>query len=176
MTGAPTSLNPVRAFFATVVMGIGTAVAACGEADSAMSDPAPCTASTSTPVTAAGRRDPLRAFTQGINQDASRMEKLTDDFRRRYPNGRFYRGSFRPDFGRYADETVCIAIAMRELTLPAAFASTEAALDSAIDGFIEHQRAGREAVRSRNVSGYKDWNRGIDIQLAALRVSTVVSP
>ena len=147
----------------------GGILVACGEPDSAMPEPGPCPAASPTPQSAFGRRDPLGAFRLTVNQNVIRIEKLTSDFRQQYPNGRFYRGSFRPDFGHYIDETICIALGMHELPLPAGLATTQTAFDSALDGFIEHQRAGREAVRSRNVSGYKDWNRGIDVQLEALR-------
>ena len=155
--------------FVAIVVITGAMATACGAADSAMPDPGQCPSPTPTPTTAFGRRDPLGAFRQAINQNISQIEKLTSDFRQQYPNGRFFRGDFRPDFGRYADQTVCIALTLRALTLPAGLTSTEAAFDSALDGFIDHQRAGREAVRSRNVSGYKDWSAGVDVQLEALR-------
>jgi hypothetical protein len=173
MTPCLALLNLMRVAAITLVLG-GMATA-CGAADSAMSDPGPCPAPTPPPTTAFGRRDPLGAFRQTVNQNVIRLEKLTNDFRQQYSNGKFYRGSFRPDFGRYADETVCIAIALRGVTLPAGLASTKVEFDSALDGFINHQRSGREAVRSRNVSGYKDWYNGIYVQLGALRSSVGVS-
>jgi len=159
----------VRFRLALAPLGLVATLAACGNADSAMPEPPPCPAVTPTPQSAFGRRDPLGAFRLAVNQNVARIEKLTSDFRQRYPNGSFYRGSFRTDFARYIDETVCIALAMHELPLPAGLATTRDTVDGALDGFIAHQRAGREAVRSRNVSGYKDWSRGIDAQAEALR-------
>lgn len=159
------SLGPVLACF--LVAGVAGMVITCGEADTAMPEPGPCPATSPTPTS---RRDPLGWYRVTIQRNADRLYSLTSSFRAEYPDGKFYRsGEFRPDFARYADETVCIAQYLRGLALQPDFAAIETALDHVLDEFIAHQVAGREAVRARNVSEYRTWDRGIEAHLAALR-------
>jgi hypothetical protein len=102
---------------------------------------------------------------------AQNLEKLRSDLKSRYPEDTFYRREeFRPDFATYASQTVCTAQAMLELSAPAPqFVEYDASLDAALNDLIEHTREGREAVRSRNVSDYRDWYAGADARISAVR-------
>ncbi len=165
------SLGAVLAVFA--VAGVAGLVLTCGDADTAMPEPAPCPAPSPTPTF---RRDPLGWYRVTMGRNTERLYNLTASFRDEYPDRKFYRsGGFRPAFARYVDETICISQYLRGLTLPPDLAAIETALDHALDEFTAHQRAGREAVQARNVSEYRDWDKGVDQHLAALRrVGTVV--
>lgn len=156
-----------------VVAAAAGMILTCGDADTAMPDPGACPARSPTPTS---RRDPLGFYRVTLTRNVDRIDTLTAQFRQKYPNGKFYRsGNFRADFARYADETVCIAEYLRGLTLPADLAAVEAAFDTAIDEFVAHQLQGREAVKSRNVSEYRDWFKAVDGRMTALRrVSQVV--
>ena len=61
---------------------------------------------------------------------------------------------------------------MFELAPPdARFSAYDAKVDAALTDLIAHTRAGREAVRSRNVSDYRDWYSGVDARIAAVRLA-----
>jgi hypothetical protein len=49
------------------------------------------------------------------------------------------------------------------------FREYESTLDAALQALIEHTRAGREAVRARNVSDYRKWFDGADARIVAVR-------
>lgn len=166
------SLGAIFGIFA--VAAIAGMILTCGQADTAMPEPEPCPSPSPTPTT---RRDPLGFYRFTIERNVERLYRLTAEFRDDYPDGKFSRsGAFRPAFARYADDTVCIARYLRDLALHADLAAVEAAFDRSLDDFISHQLAGREAVRARNVSDYRAWNKGVDEYLAALRRVGAVVP
>ena len=96
---------------------------------------------------------------------------LRADLRAKYAEDTFYRrDAFRPDFAAYADQTVCTAQAMIDVSAPdTRFREYESTLDAALQALIEHTRAGREAVRARNVSDYRKWFDGADARIVAVR-------
>lgn len=115
-----------------------------------------------------------RGFDAGVHDATARFGRdagTAADLRGKYPEDTFYRrDGFRPDFATYADQTVCTAQGMIDLTAPdARFAGFDATLDAALGDLIAHTRAGRAAVRARNVSEYRDWYRGVDARIAAVR-------
>lgn len=104
---------------------------------------------------------------------ATNLEKLRSDLRAKYPEDTFYRRQeFRTDFATYASQTVCTAQSMLHLTPPdQRFVEYDSTLDAALAALIEHTRAGREAVRSRNVSDYRDWYKDADQRIQDVRVT-----
>ena len=160
---------------ALVVLALATVMSAtCGEADSAMPDPQPCPPA---PTLVPQRFDRLGPYRQAIGRGVAQVDRLTQEFRLQYPDGKFYRSSsFRADFAAYADTTVCIAQGLKALELPPELAGTQAAFDRELDSLIAHQAAGREAVRTRNVSEYRAWYANIDAKVASLRRASTFAP
>jgi len=114
-----------------------------------------------------------QAYTARMRSSSDTIERLRSGLRAKYAEDTFYRReAFRPDFAAYADETICTAQGMLDLTAPdARFEKYEADLDAALTALIDHTRAGREAVRARNVSDYRDWFKGADAKIAAVRTA-----
>ncbi len=155
------------------VAGIIAMVAAsCGGASASFPEESECPAPA--PL-ATVRNQPgvvsTRAYVTRLRASGETLERLRADLRGKYPEDTFYRrDGFRADFATYADQTVCAAQGMIDLTAPdARFASFDATLDTALADLIAHTRAGRAAVRARNVSEYRDWYRGVDARIAAVR-------
>ena len=69
---------------------------------------------------------------------------------------------------RRGDELRAVAQAMLDLTAPdTRFREYESTLDAALSDLVEHTRAGREAVRARNVSDYRTWFKDADAKIEA---------
>lgn len=120
--------------------------------------------------------DRLQGFRSVVYRETQRIEDLTQQFRARYPNGTFYRrAEFRTDFAEYANEAICIAAGLQKLEQPEAdYLPEDANLDAMIGQFIEHTLTGREAVRTRNVSEYRQWNRGVEQKLDQVRTAATI--
>ena len=147
-------------------------VASCGGGSGSFPDEAECPAPS--PV-ATSRAQPgavsPQAYTTRMRSSAETLARLRADLRAKYSDDTFYRrDGFRPDFAEYADQTVCAAQAMLDLSAPdARFKEYESTLDTALTALIEHTREGREAVRARNVSDYRKWFKDADAKIAAVR-------
>jgi hypothetical protein len=112
-----------------------------------------------------------QAYEQRIQNSTSNLENLRATLRGKYEDDTFYRrDGFRPDFADYADKTVCTAQAMLDLSPPNTnWTEYDAALDAALADLIDHTRFGREAVRKRNVSEYRQWFKDADRKINAVR-------
>lgn len=112
-----------------------------------------------------------QAYTMRMRSSSDTLTRLRADLRAKYAEDTFYRrDAFRPDFAAYADQTVCTAQAMIDVSAPdTRFREYESTLDAALQALIEHTRAGREAVRARNVSDYRKWFDGADARIVAVR-------
>ena len=147
-------------------------IISCGGAPASFPEEADCPAPTASPTSRAnpGRVSP-NSYISEMRNSASRLEQLRANLRSKYPDDTFHqREAFRPDFAEYASETVCTAQAMFDLNPPdARFADYEANLDVLLQDLISHTRAGRDAVRRRNVSDYRDWFAGVDGKIGAVR-------
>ncbi len=152
---------------------------ACGTANSSFPPPAECPPPAALPTsqTVAGIASPA-AFLAEVRASAASLLRLRDDFAARYPDDTFYRReAFRPDMAAFADELICTAEALRALESPiAGFDPWTAALHSALDDLLEHTRFGREAVRTRNVSQYREFRGNLDARLAAVSRVAFTSP
>jgi hypothetical protein len=115
----------------------------------------------------------VEAYTRRLQGFTLNLERLRSDLRSKYADDTFYRRSeFRPDFALYASQTVCTAEAMLQLSAPdARYAEFDSTLDAALGDLIAHTRFGREAVKSRNVSEYRDWYEEADRKIAAVRTA-----
>lgn len=151
----------------------------CGGSPSSFPDETECPvpAPLATSRAAPGAVSP-NAYLQKLQAFASTLEKLRADLRAKYPEDTFYRREeFRPDFAAYASQTVCTAQSMFDLDPPdARFTDYDATIDALVRDLIEHTRAGREAVRSRNVSEYRDWYEGADTKILAVRNAANLPP
>ncbi len=146
-------------------MGLALCAAACGSPSSTIPDEPECPAAAPLPTS---RATPgavsVQAYFSRVREGTSRLYQSREDLRADYPEDTFYRReNFRPDFIAYADETICTARALQELTAPIpALEGFERRLDAALTALVEHTVAGRDAVRTRNVSEYRDWFAGVD--------------
>ena len=161
-----------RALLAALLLGV--VAAGCGGGE----DGFPALASTeacAAPRLVAGDQ-PLLAFRSLVHSETQRIEDLTNAFRLRYPNGTFYRRpEFRTDFAPYVNEAICIAAGLRKLEQPGLdYLPEDSNLNAMIEEFIQHTLMGREAVRTRNVSDYRAWNRGVEAKLEQVRAAATI--
>lgn len=146
-------------------VGCALLAAACGSPSSAIPEVPECPAAAPLPTS---RTTPgavsVQAFLSRVREGTGRLYQLREDLRADYPEDTFYRReTFRPDFIAYADETICTSRALQELSAPIpALEEFDRRLDAALAALIEHTLAGRDAVRTRNVSEYRDWFAGVD--------------
>lgn len=162
----------MRAGVAAGVLVISVLFTSCGGAASTFPAEAECPAPTPVPTSRSGPgRGSPNSYIARLRDSAALLEQLRSDLRSKYPDDTFHQNvEFRPNFAAYADQTVCTAQAMFDLDPPdARFSDYDAKLDALLQDLIAHTRAGREAVRKRNVSDYRDWFRGVDAKIAAVR-------
>src|SRR4051812_48126179 len=90
----------IRALCAGLIILPVTLAAACGDAPSQLPEPAPCVAPTSTPIPGArGAGIAVGSYRQTVSRGVDRLHELTDQFRQKWPGGKFSRdGAFRTDF------------------------------------------------------------------------------
>ncbi len=136
---------------------------ACGSG--AMPEPAVC--QTPTPVARPDSFARDQPYLSAVSAGVNRLQQLRQQQRSQYPTRSFSRASeFRTAFAEYADESICTATNLRSLAPTAArFADYDSTLDTTLTAFIEHMQFGREAVRKRNVTEYREWYDAIDARL-----------
>jgi hypothetical protein len=168
----------VRAALAGLVLSALIA-GACGGSSSSFPEEAECPAPAPLPTSRAqaGSVSP-ELYIRRIQGFAQNLERLRSTLRAAYPEDTFYRrDEFRPDFAEYASQTVCTAEAMLVLSAPdSRYAEYDSNLDVALTALIEHTRAGREAVRKRNVSDYRGWYRDADEKINAVMAAAANLP
>lgn len=156
---------------AGISCAIALVFASCGGSSGSFPEEAECAAPAPIATSRAlpGTISP-QAYTQRMRSSSDALAKLRADLRAKYADDTFYRrDDFRPDFATYADQTVCTAQAMLDVTAPdTRFREYESTLDAALTDLVEHTRAGREAVRARNVSDYRKWFKDADAKIAAV--------
>ncbi|MEO8540726.1 MAG: hypothetical protein ABI577_13385 [bacterium] len=159
-------------FAFALLAAFGIVGASCGSPPSTFPEVAECAQPAPLP-TARGVPGTVstQSYVNRLRNGADTLAKLRADLRLKYADDTFYRReSFRPDFATYADQTICGAQAMLDLSAPdTRFAEFESKLDVTLNDLIEHTRAGREAVRARNVSDYRKWYRESDAKVSAVR-------
>lgn len=145
--------------------------ASCGDAPE-FPEPVPCTAPS--PVPTIPERNPSSPYFNTVRVSVDRIATLREQLRSAYPGDKFSRTSeFRLYFATYADNTICAAEALRDLKPTGAnFEAYDRDLDAALDALITHTSAGREAIRKRNVSEYRDWYREVDLKIDAVKAAS----
>jgi len=151
---------------------------ACGGATS-LPDAPPCTTPTATP--ASGARTPREndfRYTRAVNEGATRLIRLTNDFRGRWPDGKFSsRDEFRTEFTLYASNMTCTAMSLRDLKSSVArYAEWDTRFDGVMSDYVATMEQGRESVRTRNVSDYRRFNKRMDEVNAALAEALLALP
>lgn len=152
---------------------LAATAASCG--GSSLPDPKPCVAPTPFPTatTRSGTNFLSFQYFTAVNDGAARITALTSDFRARWPEGTFYRhDDFRPSFVDYAGQATCVANAIKALQLSPAAPTNNAVttrmieakpqFDAALQEYAAAFDDGLGAIRSRNVSDYRSFNRRID--------------
>lgn len=119
-----------------------------------------------------------QAFVARIRGGAAELEQLRERLAEEYPGETFYRReSFRPDFAAYADATICLARELQALQAPVPrLEAWKANVDAALAALIAHTEAGRAAVRSRNVTEYRAWHRGVEERIGAVTAAADATP
>ncbi len=118
------------------------------------------------------------AFLMHIRNSTTELLRARDAFAEEYPDDTFYRrDAFRPDMAAFADNLICSASSLRQLESPIArFDGWTASLHIALDELLEWTRFGRDAVRSRNVSEYREFRAGLDERLSVVERIAYTSP
>lgn len=115
----------------------------------------------------------LAAYDQAIRAGILQLQNLRRSFSAQYPTDAFFReSSFRPDFARYADQSVCTAQQILATQPPAVDGQAthidNPTLHSALNTFIAAMHDGRNAIAHRNVTEYRKWYAGIQAKLDAI--------
>ncbi|GIW13708.1 MAG: hypothetical protein KatS3mg062_1147 [Tepidiforma sp.] len=162
---------------AAAALAIGAA--ACGTPDANFPAETVCPSPQALPTSrAAPGTVSQQAFVGRIRAGVRELAQAREELRGSYPDDTFYRrDAFRPDFAAYADRTLCLARELRALAAPTErLAAWKANVDTALDALIAHTAAGREAVRTRNVSEYREWYREADAKIDAAEAAANASP
>ncbi|MGD9934371.1 MAG: hypothetical protein AB7T37_11715 [Dehalococcoidia bacterium] len=114
-------------------------------------------------------------YFRGVTAGAAELETSLAAFRLTYPDGKFYRGeNFRPDFVIYASSASCRIDEMLDLSPPQeadeGTKTFEAELEAILGDYQAQVDRGLDAIRQRNTSDYRDFNRNIDGVAGRLRL------
>lgn len=159
---------------AAAMLSAGLLAGACGGQPS-LPEAKPCMTPTATPALSprASAFTVAAAYLNTMSDSSNQMKVLTGDFRARWPEGKFYRSDeFRPGFVDYAAGAGCIIDSLQALPLnlpspsvsqtAARFAEAKPRFAAVLEEYQATFDFGLEAVRSRNVSQYRDFNRRLD--------------
>lgn len=154
---------------------LAPAFAGCG-GNGAFPEPAECISPPPLPTSATTGATSRGAYVGVLEDGVRRLQNYADDFRAEYPSGNFSRQQeFRLDFADYADRTRCLATYMRGLgVLDPADEGAVTALNAVLDDLLAHTESGREAVRQRNVSEWREWRDNVDARINAVRAAVRV--
>jgi hypothetical protein len=153
---------------------LATFASACGSGASTLAEPAACPTPTVSASVESGqgggqRLRPSRYLT-AVQASVVQLTVLYETQRSAWPDRTFSRDAqFRTDFAVYADESVCAAQALIALQAPDSLAARKQAIDAALTAYVTHVQAGREAVRKRNVSEFREWFDGVQQKLQAVK-------
>ncbi len=165
--------------FAVLVVPVVTVLAACGES-TAFPDPAPCPSPVppSLPSPTSRGVSQFGPYRPALSQGVQRIEALRADFRSRWPLERpSNKQEFRTEFAAFSDQLVCVASGLRDMQAPTpSLVEFDSAIDRALDDVIDSMAAGREAVRQRNVTRYREWNSSIDGKIAVVSTTLGLFP
>jgi len=143
---------------------------ACG-GGSHFPDPPECVEPTPTPSGREEQRSSGFAYVVTLANGFEELQRLSDEFELRWPGQRFSsRREFREEFAMFAGESACLvnALIALEPTDPERFGAFEQEADAALQHYLNVLERGREAVRKRNVSKYREFHRELDDAQARL--------
>lgn len=133
--------------------------AACG--DGGFPDPGPCP--TPTPLAlrdGATVEEKVFAYRTAVRRGLDRIEELSAGFTARWPDRRLSnKAEFRTDFIAFAQAVRCEAEGLAPLDPPAGLEGLDAMLESAVAELSAIMDDGLAAVRARNVSEFRRWDR-----------------
>ncbi|MGI8925518.1 MAG: hypothetical protein ACR2HN_02580 [Tepidiformaceae bacterium] len=167
-------MSGASAAVATVVIALLLALAAaCGGTPSSLAEPAPCAQPTPGP-----ERTAESAYRAAVVRGVGLLRELNEDWVEGHPSRKISNNAgFRADFAAYADESICIAAALRDLQAPfPKYSVFERAFDAEMEKTIEVQNRGRTAVSRRNSSDFKGWNRRIDARTGEIAAVIAAMP
>lgn len=154
----------------TAVTLVAPLAAACGGSN--LPDAPPCVAPTATPVPQpSGRANPEFLYALAAANGVATLESLTASFRLDWPDRRFSsRSEFRSEFVAYAGASTCLANDLIALTPgpDSRYAAFDANFEPLLRAYVGVIAEGTKAVRTRNVSEYRDFHRHLDDSLLAL--------
>jgi hypothetical protein len=140
------------------------AILGCG--GTSLPEPPPCQIPTPTRVaeTSSGR---VNQYFRTVADGEAQLNALLIAFRERYPDGQFYRSSaFRNDWVIYAGSASCTVADMAALTPPEdaepEIQARDAELEAILTDYQVYLDRGTNAVRQRNTSDYRSFNRNVD--------------
>lgn len=150
-------------------------LAACGSQTDLPEAP-PCSSPTPLPTArpnlSAAAAQEFR-YRRAIGDGADRLARLLADFRATWPGNKFSsKSEFRSDFATYAGQASCLAGDMRALAAPPRLADFQQRIGPILDDYLATLDSGRDAVRQRNVTKYREWNAAIDAVAVRLRELT----
>ena len=155
--------RPAAWAFITATGLLAPLAIACGGGSNLPEAP-PCVAPTPFAMSAGGTNPEFR-YAIAVRDGVSQLESLTASFRLNWPDRRFSsRAEFRTEFVAYAGESTCIANDLLALT-PAGtsrFSDFEARFEPLMQNYLDVMAEGTKAVRTRNVSDYRQFHRRLD--------------
>jgi hypothetical protein len=166
----------VRGFIGLAVAAILTpTLVACGGAG-AFPEPAECITPPPLPTSSRTGETSRTAYRGVLLDGVRRLQNYADDFRAKYPSGNFSRQQeFRVDFADYADQSRCLANYLRGLgAIDPSDEGAVTAMNATLDDLLAHTEFGREAVRKRNVSEWRQWRDNVDARINAVRAAVRV--
>lgn len=154
-----TALASVATIGVALSLGLG-----CG-GSSSLPEAAECASPTPTATPRAGRQfEGNQGYTQVVTNAAQQLTKMTNDFRARWPEGKFSsRPEFRQDFVNYQASASCLATNLRTFQPAGArYSAFDQRLDPVLTDYLAVFERGLEAVQKRNVTDYRAFNRSLD--------------
>jgi hypothetical protein len=146
--------------------GLLLAGVATGCGGTSLPEPPPCVTPTPTRVaeTSSGR---VNQYFRTVAEGEAQLNSLLAAFRERYPDGQFYRSSaFRNDWVIYAGSASCTLADMAALAPPEdaepEIRGRDAELEAILTDYQVYLDRGTNAVRQRNTSDYRSFNRNVD--------------
>ena len=150
-----------------LVVGCIVAGAAIGCGGTSLPEAPPCPTPTPTRPSVGFQNEEIIRYVREVRDGEEMLADLLADFRTLYPEGRFYRSAqFREDWVLYAGAATCRIEHMTALSVPdgagESLEAGEAELESILADYRNQLAYGTDAVRQRNTSDYRNFNRRVD--------------
>lgn len=149
---------------ASVIACLPLVAGAIGCGGSSFPEAEPCVTPTATPSPQGSRTPTDNRYRMLTGDGMAELESMSAEIRARWPNDEpSNRVEFRESFAAYVRDITCLATDLKALApRTEQLAQFDASFDTAMDETIELAEFGREAVKSRNSSTYRQWIRRVD--------------